>query len=197
MREGWPPGTKPLERAHVQSPPRPTVSLMSDTGLQAVFLANRDRLLRFLSAHGAGDAAEDVLQELWIKLSTSTTGPIAQPLSYLYRAANNLMLDRYRSVRQAARRDSDWSDVEHDLTDRAQDPVGERPLIAREQLRLVQETLDALGERVALSFRRHRIDGIPQKDIARELGVSLSTVETDLRKAYRALIEVRRQLDEG
>lgn len=196
MREGWPPGTKRLDRIHVTSPPRPTVSPMSDTGLQAVFLANRDRLLRFLAAHGAGDAAEDVLQELWIKLSTSSAGPVAQPLSYLYRAANNLMLDRYRSVRQAAKRDSDWSAVEHDGTDRAQDPAGERPLIAREQLGIVQQTLDGLGERAAHAFRRHRIDGVPQKLIARELGVSLSTVETDLRKAYRALIELRRRLDE-
>jgi RNA polymerase sigma-70 factor (ECF subfamily) len=170
---------------------------MSDTGLQAVFLANRERLLRFLVAHGAGDAAEDLLQELWIKLSTSAPGPIAQPLSYLYRAANNLMLDRYRSVRQASRRESDWSAAETDGTDRAQDPIGERPLIAREQLRIVQAALDGLGERVAFAFRRHRIDGVPQKLIARELGVSLSTVETDLRKAYRALIEVRRRLDEA
>jgi RNA polymerase sigma-70 factor (ECF subfamily) len=169
---------------------------MSGTGLQAVFLANRDRLLRFLAAHGAGDAAEDVLQELWIKLSTSNPGPVAQPLSYLYRAANNLMLDRYRSVRQAAKRDSDWSAAERDGADRAQEPVGERPLIAREQLSIVQQTLDSLGERAALAFRRHRIDGVPQKLIARELGVSLSTVETDLRKAYHALIEVRRRLDE-
>ena len=197
MREGWPSGTKPLDHIHVPNPLRPTVSPMSDTGLQAVFLANRDRLLRFLAAHGAGDAAEDVLQELWIKLSTSATGPVARPLSYLYRAANNLMLDRYRSVRQASKRDSDWSAVEHDGSDRAQDPVGERPLIAREQLGIVQEALDELGERAAHAFRRHRIDGVPQKLIARELGVSLSTVETDLRKAYRALIEVRRRLDEA
>jgi RNA polymerase sigma-70 factor (ECF subfamily) len=137
-----------------------------------------------------------LLQELWIKLSTSNPGPVAQPLSYLYRAANNLMLDRYRSVRQAAKRDSDWSAAERDGADRAQDPVGERPLIAREQLSIVQQTLDSLGERAALAFRRHRIDGVPQKLIARELGVSLSTVETDLRKAYHALIEVRRRLDE-
>jgi RNA polymerase sigma-70 factor (ECF subfamily) len=170
---------------------------MSDTGLQAVFFANRDRLLRFLAAHGAGDAAEDLLQELWIKVSTSASGPVAQPLSYLYRAANNLMLDRYRSIRQAAKRDADWSGIETDGSDRAQDPIGERPLIAREQLRIVQEELDRMGDRVAFTFRRHRIDGVPQKLIARELGVSLSTVETDLRKAYQALLEVRRRLDEA
>jgi DNA-directed RNA polymerase specialized sigma24 family protein len=33
--------------------------------------------------------------------------------------------------------------------------------------------------------------------IARELDVSLSTVEADLRKAYAAMIELRRMLDEA
>ena len=40
-----------------------------------------------------------------------SAGPIAQPLSYLYRSANNLMLDRYRSYQQAVKRDQDWSDA--------------------------------------------------------------------------------------
>ena len=84
------------------------VSGLEADGLEAVLLANRPRLLRFLQAHGAGDAAEDLLQELWLKLSRAHTGPVAQPLSYLYRAANNLMLDRHRSQRQAERREQDW-----------------------------------------------------------------------------------------
>lgn len=47
--------------------------------------------------------------------------------------------------------------------------------------------LDALGSRVSTVFRRHRIDGTPQRAVAAELGISLSTVESDLRVAYRAL----------
>jgi RNA polymerase sigma-70 factor (ECF subfamily) len=37
---------------------------------------------------------------------------------------------------------------------------------------------------------------VPQRDIAGELGVSLSTVESDLRKAARALIDLRKSIDE-
>jgi RNA polymerase sigma-70 factor (ECF subfamily) len=170
---------------------------MLDNGLKAVFLANRDKLLRFLSAQGAGDAAEDLLQELWIRVSVSVPGPIAQPLSYLYRAANNLMLDRYRATRQASKRDSDWTNVATSGRDMSEEPAGERPLIAREHLRLAEETLAELGERTAHIFRRHRIDGIAQKQIAQELQISLSTVEADLRKAYRAMLDLRRRLDEA
>lgn len=170
---------------------------MNSTGLEAVFLSSRDRLLAFLRAHGAGEAAEDLLQELWIKVAAAPGGPIAQPLSYLYRAANNLMLDRYRSQQQATRRDHDWTEAATTVPGQSDEPSTERKLIAREQLRLAQAALDALGERPAAIFRRHRIDGVGQREIAVEFGVSISTVESDLRRAYRAMIELRSRFDEG
>jgi RNA polymerase sigma-70 factor (ECF subfamily) len=61
----------------------------------------------------------------------------------------------------------------------------------------VLETLDELGPRAAAIFRRHRIDGVPQRQVAKEMGVSLSTVESDLRGAYRALAELKGRLDEA
>ena len=173
------------------------MNALPESGLQAIFVANRDKLLRFLVAHGAADAAEDLLQELWIRVSTGATAPIAHPLSYLYRAANNLMLDRYRSTQQAVRRDGDWAEAQTTAPDMSDSPSSERTLIAREQLRLAEQALDALGPRAATAFRRHRLDGVAQKVIARELNVSLSTVEADLRKAYAAMIELRRTLDEA
>src|SRR4051812_42918627 len=51
-------------------PSRLTMTL--ENGLGAVLLANRDKLLRFLRAHGAGDAADDLLQELWIRVTGGT-----------------------------------------------------------------------------------------------------------------------------
>jgi RNA polymerase sigma factor (sigma-70 family) len=166
-------------------------------GLQAVLLANRERLLRFLVAHGAGDAAEDVLQELWLRVGTAPVGPVSQPLSYLYRAANNLMVDRFRSRRQSELREQQWSDAASPAEpDRSEEPAPDRRLVAREALAGAQAVLDGLGARAATIFRRHRIDGEQQRDIARELGVSLSTVEADLRRAYRALLDYRRSLDE-
>src|SRR3546814_18264315 len=54
----------------------------------------------------------------------------------------------------------------------------------------------ATGERPAQVFRRFRVDGVHQRDIAGEMGVSLSTVEADLRKVYAKLAEIRRQRSE-
>jgi RNA polymerase sigma factor (sigma-70 family) len=171
---------------------------MTKTGLEAVFLESRDKLLRFLAAHGAGDAAEDLLQELWIKVSGSPPGPIGAPLSYLYRAANNLMVDRHRSQRQSVLRERDWSDAAGPTRDGvSDDPSGEQALIAREALGIAEAALAEIPARAATIFRRHRIDGIGQKQIAADMGLSISTVESDLRTAYRALLEARRRIDEA
>lgn len=175
---------------------------MSADGLEAVFLANRDVLLRFLRARGGGEAAEDLLQELWVRIHDAGArglgGPVAQPLSYLYRAADNLMRDRYRSERQAALRDRSWTEDHSATMPGVSDaPSGERVLIARERLRAAVAAIDALGPRAASIFRRHRIDGVTQRVIASEMGVSVSTVESDLRIAYRALSDLEGGDDEA
>lgn len=171
---------------------------MNSSGLEAVFLANRDTLLRFIRSLGAGDAAEDLLHELWVRIQTAPTGPIASPLSYLYRMANNLMLDRHRALRQADKRDRDWTEATGGPSlDRSEEPSAERVVIAREQAALAETALQSVGDRAARIFRRHRIDGVEQRAVAAEFGVSLSTVEGDLRKAYRAMIDMKRRFDEA
>ncbi|WP_052071686.1 RNA polymerase sigma factor [Sphingopyxis sp. MWB1] len=159
-------------------------------GIEAVMLAHRDRILRFLGARGAGDMAEDLFQDLWMRLSERHVGPVADPLAYVMRAANNLMLDRYRAARQREIRDAAWGE-----TAATPPPSADAALISREQLAQVEAAVEAVGERPAQIFRRFRIDGLPQRAIAAELGISLSTVEADLRKVYASITAVRRQFD--
>lgn len=169
---------------------------MTTSGLEAVFLAHRAALQRFLRARGAGDLAEDLLQELWLRASSAASGPIAEPLAYLYRTANNLMIDRRRSEMRSAARDQDWNDATGGaVAGISEAPSGERVLIARETLAAAEAALKALGERTDYAFRRFRIDGASQRQIAEELGISLSAVEKHLQKAYRALADLRRQWD--
>jgi RNA polymerase sigma-70 factor (ECF subfamily) len=165
-------------------------------GLAAVFLANRDVLLRFLRARGAGDSAEDLLQDLWLKAVQRPAEPVSQPLPYLYRMANNLILDRRRSELRSRRRDHDWSDGAAGSAEAAAFvPSEEHALLAREELRAVEGALWDLGERTSTILRRFRLDGATQQQIAAEMGISLSAVEKHLQKAYRALIELRRSRD--
>lgn len=160
-------------------------------GLEAVYLAHRPALLRFLRARGAGDAAEDLVQELWLKVSRATAGPIADPLSYLYRAANNLMISRHRSAERTGRREESWNEA---ISDTAAH-TGETALAARQEIAHAEQRLRALGERVLRVFVMFRVDGLPQREIAGTLGVSLSSVEKDLQRAYRALADLRSEID--
>lgn len=164
-----------------------------------MFLANRAKLLHFLRARGAGDASEDLVQEVWLRIcAASPGGPIANPLSYLFRAADLLLIDRYRSARQAGKRDRDWSDLNAgDGAGVSDEPSAERQVAARQEALSVMAALDQLGPRIAGVFRRHRVDGLAQRQVAEEFGVSLSTVESDLRAAYRALREWKERRDEA
>jgi RNA polymerase sigma-70 factor (ECF subfamily) len=170
---------------------------MQRQGVQQIFEQHRDELLRYLRAHGAGDAAEDLLHELWMKFVASPAGPIAAPRNYLFRAATNLIIDRRRSEVQATRREIEWADAADRLPGSpANDPGAERAMDGRRRLAIVEAELGKLPPRAVAIFRKHRLEGQTQRAVARAMGVSASTVESDLRMVYRLLDELRRKLDE-
>ena len=107
------------------------------------------------------------------------------------------MIDVRRSESQQQRREVEWSG----LTDRlpnspANDPDPERQLAGRQSLQKVQSELQKLPPRALSIFRQHRIDGFTQREIANAMGLSSSTIESDLRMVYRLLDELKRNLDE-
>ena len=155
---------------------------------------HRHDIVRFLRARAPGDDAEDLVQELWLRAQAGGSGPIADPLAYLYRMANNLVLDRHRASKRRMQRDQGWAESrsggEWELP-----AAAERVLMARDQLRAIDALLADLGERTDWIFRRFRIEGATQEQIARDLGISISAVEKHLQKAYRALIRARERFD--
>jgi len=170
---------------------------MQRQGVQQIFEEHRDELLRYLRAHGAGHAAEDLLHELWLKLIASPAGPIASPRNYLYRAATNLMIDRSRSEVQSERREVEWADAADRLPNLpTNDPGADRALDSRRRLAIVKAELGRLPPRALSIFRQHRLEGLTQREVASAMGLSASTIESDLRMVYRLLDELRRRLDE-
>ncbi len=151
-------------------------------GLRAVFLAERAMVLRLLVARlGSVEEAEDALQDLWLKLETVTGGPIAEPVGYICRMANNIAIDRRRCAVRRVDRDTGWVATQPAADEQ---PDAERALIARERLDRVEATLDALPERVATAFRLYRFEDLPQKAIAERMGITVSGVEKLLHRAY-------------
>ncbi|GAA0652521.1 RNA polymerase sigma factor [Brevundimonas lenta] len=157
-------------------------------GLEAVFLEMRPALVRRARAMGAGEDADDVIQDVWIRLR-STDAPIGNPQAYLFRMVYTAVLDRRRGLRRAAARDGAWNASASPPEEGQSTPAdAERSLIAREALAAVEARLQALGDPGAMIFRRHRIGGETQRRIAEDLGMGLSTVEKHLRRAYAAIL---------
>lgn len=167
--------------------------------LAGAFVHHRAAMLRYLRARGAGEDAEDLLQELWLKIdATAQDDKVIEPLPYLYRMAHNLMIDRRRSeARRIARDHQYYGAIDGEGRGADDAPNSERTLLARDDLLQMDGVLAALGARTDHIFRRHRVDGVAQRQIAEELGITLSGVEKHLQKAYRAVLSARMQLDRG
>ena len=116
--------------------------------LIASFEAHYDELIRFLTRRtGSVERAADVAQDTYLRLAANAEHKpeIANPRAYLFRVAGNLAIDRLRQDGRMATR----SAPEHHaatVTDPLASP--ETSLLARERLRLLDETLTTLRPNV-------------------------------------------------
>jgi RNA polymerase sigma factor (sigma-70 family) len=166
------------------------------SGLTQLCLALRPQLKRFLIARGNAEAdAEDMLQDLFLRLENSATGPIRSPKAYLYQMANNMAHTRRRTETRRQSREADWLDARQAGGEADAAPNQAEQLAARDELARVEAALSGLPERTAFIFRQFRVEGVSQKDIARDMGISVSAVEKHLQRAYRAVLEIRQKLE--
>lgn len=164
--------------------------------LKSLFMASRPALLRFLRMRGAGaEEAEDLVQDLYLKLDGQPIGSVAEPRAYLYRMADNLMLDRRRASLRRERREESWFGEASDIAGSSATPPIDDALIAQEQLRLVGAALATLPERTVEIFRRFRIEGERQKAIAADFDISVSAVEKHLQRAYEVVLAAKARCD--
>jgi RNA polymerase sigma-70 factor (ECF subfamily) len=161
------------------------------SGLVLIYGEIRGELLRFLTAR-VGDAveAEDILQELWIRVQAPSAGPVSNGRAYLYRAAQNLVLDRARARHRQTRRDGEWAAGHADLA--GSEPADLRPnaeaaLLAREEAAALVQAIEALPTAARRAFRMHKIEGLPHAEVAARLGISRSGVEKHIALAMAHL----------
>jgi RNA polymerase sigma-70 factor (ECF subfamily) len=156
----------------------------------------RGELLRFLTARTGDRAeAEDLVQEVWLRVQTADSGPIGNGRAYLYRVAQNLVLDRVRERRRRERREKDWTDSQSvDIAGEVADirPNAADQIIEREDAAALAAAIAALPEGAGRAFRLHKLDGLSHAEVAVRLGISRSGVEkhiavamTHLRRALK------------
>lgn len=159
-------------------------------GLEALYGAYRADLLRFLAAR-TGDAgeAEDILQEIWIRLQQSSMAPVANGRAYLYRMAQNLVVDRIREKQRRMRREGLWLEQrgDHGLEPADRSPNAEDTLLDREETALLLSAIAALPDGARRAFELHKLQGLSHAEVAGQLGISQSGVEKHIAVAMKYL----------
>ncbi|CAM3759340.1 putative RNA polymerase sigma factor FecI [Pseudomonas reidholzensis] len=108
-----------------------------------------------------------------------------QPKAFLATIARRLLSNLYRrrALEQAYLEElAHWPEQCH--------PSPEELALVREALAEIDRLLDGLPARARHAFILHRLEGLSQPDIAEQLGVSLATVERDLRRAFLHCLSV-------
>lgn len=127
--------------------------------------------------------AEDMAQETFIRALT-VTQPIRSHRSLLYRIARNLLVDHYRRPDLASGDAADEADAEQFAAPSYLQPY---ELIEENQYtELMTRTIEGLPPRCREAFILHRFDGLSQKEVARQMGISINMVEKHIIRAMLA-----------
>ena len=163
----------------------------NSAGLLQCYEGQRTQLLRFLVAR-SGDAAEaeDLLQDLWLRLQSVKPGPVANPRAYLFQMANNLVLDRVRERRRRVLRDHSFAENTHGAIAgevASADPEPVEALIEAEELRELRQAVASLPEGARRAFCLHKLEGLSHGEVAARLNISRSGVEKHIAVAMKHL----------
>ena len=164
----------------------------SPSPLVSAYLLKRQDLLRYFTMRlNSEAAAEDVVQDIYLRIVTANVGVVENPSAFLYRLGTNLMLDRLKQQRRSASRDDAWHGARYMRVggeDMTNDPPAEEALAARQRLLRMMAAIEALPPQCRRAFRLHKLDGLSHAETAAAMGISRSAVEKHISSALRALL---------
>jgi len=151
-------------------------------------LVHERALMRFLHRNWRDhDEVPDLRQEVYARVYEAATRRVPDsPKSFLFATARNLLVDRVRHQRIVPI--TAVGDIEqlHVMQDELEPG---RWLGGREALARLARALDRLPDRCREVVWLRRIEDLPQKEIARRLGISEKTVEKHIAKGSRMLAD--------
>jgi RNA polymerase sigma factor (sigma-70 family) len=149
-------------------------------------------LRRFFSKRVGASDADDLVQEVFLRLQARAAGdPVENVERYLFRIANNVLVDRHRHEASHAMAYVDPLDAAFDITDEVSP---ERVLMARQSLGQLSLALRELPPRTREAFIFHRFEEMTYPVIARRMGISVTGVEKLIKRALAQLaVKVERR----
>lgn len=161
----------------------------NNTLLERLFANHATGLVRFLSRKvRSREDAEDIAQNAFIRIQRlAESGELENPKAYLYQTAANLAIDQLR--REKLHHGYLQSEITKQMASGDEALVNyctpERLLGAKTQLNAIESALSQLPLKCRQAFLLHRTKGYSYSDIAREMGVSVSSVEKYILQALK------------
>ncbi|MES2612844.1 MAG: sigma-70 family RNA polymerase sigma factor [Pseudomonadota bacterium] len=126
--------------------------------------------------HGAADLAQDTFVRV---LAARGIEQVAEPRAFLTTLAKRVLFSHWR------RRELEQAYLQA-LADspQATAPSPEDMALLHEALQAIDQRLDGLPAKVKRAFLLHRLDGMTHVLIAREMGISVASVERHVKQAY-------------
>ncbi len=152
-------------------------------------------LVRFLGRKSSSPAdVDDIRHDIYIRIleAAETSLPVS-PRSFLFAIARNVLVDRTRRARIVSIDLLGDMDDLHVLIDEI---CPERNLTGHQQLQQLSGLFDRLPARCREIVWMRRVEDLPQKEIARRLGISESTVEKHLIRGISLLANALYQSEE-
>ena len=106
-------------------------------------------------------------------MTASHPGPVANPNSYLFRMANNLVLDRLREARRRERREAQWTAEQHEgysagieVADGS--PNAEESLFQHDDATRLNGAIAELPPGAQRVLKMHKLQGMSHGEVAEQ-----------------------------
>ena len=146
-------------------------------------------LTKYLQANWRGQASVgDVLHDVYIKVIDAARKEFPKSAApFVFATARNLLVDRVRQEKVIP-----FEAVENleALNIAADSPAPDEQVIAREELRRIQNALDRLHPKSKEAFLLHHVEGLSRAEIAVRLGIAEHTVGWYLNAGVRLLADI-------
>lgn len=161
-----------------QSPSAPADSRASE----ALWHAHRERIMQFIRRRVEDDAADDLLQEVFLRMyrNIDRLSRHDNPRAWLYRVARSVIIDHYRASRPMQSLPDDLREPEPEHSEEA----------VRELARCLDPLIERLPERYREAIRLSEIEGLTQQQVAERQGLSHSGAKSRVQRGRERLREM-------
>ncbi|HCI05487.1 TPA: hypothetical protein DEX28_01955 [Patescibacteria group bacterium] len=138
--------------------------------------------LRVSLKEEANDLTSEVFLKTWDYLNSGKK--IKKIKSFLYRTADNLIVDWYRSKKRVSSLEQDVSEDENSLV---QDPLLEDKIIVSEEVESLMKKIDRLQEKERKILLLRFVDELEIEEISEILGKSKGAITVAIHRALKSL----------